>query len=133
MSLTIDKIRRSSPTRDDALELAWKFERIIEPFGYHIGLTGSALYGDCQLNSAYDNAPNIGDIDFIIYTHHDSSICWSKITIEELLNKLDCENVRPAKELTDYETFVYKANYKDEYRDLKIDFIVLECHDGAIL
>jgi predicted nucleotidyltransferase len=116
--MTIDTLKCSTPSREDAVELAKRFERIVEPYGYHIGLTGSVLYG-----------LNPSDIDFIVYIHHDQSICWPKIDIEDLLKLLQLNNLRPAKECEEYETMVFKANYQDNFRDLKIDFLVLELHD----
>jgi len=112
MTIPLDVLRCSTPELADAIKLANKFEKIVSEYGYHIGLTGSILYG---LN------PN--DIDFIIYTHH-ADVCWPKIEVEDMLNLLGLHNVRPAKD--GYDAMVFKANYVNEYQDLKLDFLVLE-------
>ena len=96
-----------------AEQLARDFEKIVSQYGYHIGLTGSVLYGD-----------NPGDIDFIIYTHH-ADVCWPKIDMEDMLNLLGVHDVHPAKG-REYEAMVFKANFVNSYLDVKLDFIVLE-------
>ena len=109
-------LRCSTPTLHEAVELATKFEAVVKKYGYHIGLTGSVLYGNNQQ-----------DIDFIVYTHH-ADVCWPKIELEDMLKLLGCQNVRSASK--DYaDAMVFKANHVNQFHDYKIDFLVLESFD----
>lgn len=47
----------------NAIELCTKFEKILRPMGWHVGLTGSCLYGQIDKESTGK------DIDIIIYPH----------------------------------------------------------------
>lgn len=46
-----------------AIEICTEFERILKPLGWHVGLTGSHLYGDAA------GGGSMKDIDLIIYPH----------------------------------------------------------------
>lgn len=51
----------------NAIELCTQFEKILRPMGWHVGLTGSCLYGQIDKESTGK------DIDIIIYPHVDEN------------------------------------------------------------
>lgn len=102
-----------------AIDTCIKWEKILRPMGYHIGLTGSCLYG-----------PEIkSDIDVIIYPHIEKDGSRQDRDCKFILEKLGIKKVKHTfkaplsneeyNELVDY-------IYIGQYENMKIDAFFLE-------
>lgn len=109
-------------TIDYAIRFCGEAERILRPLGWHIGLTGSLLYGHPDTKTHCKN-----DLDVIIYPHIDDDGTRSWTKPEVLLGELGITDISHIKreecEGYGYVNYIYIGKLAD---GTKLDALFLK-------
>lgn len=99
---------------EKVVEICTQFEQILRPIGFHVGLTGSCLYGGGEGK----------DMDCIIYPHIKEDGSFSKMQPEAVLKTLGMSDIRNTydSEYEFSEDYIYIAKHPE---GMRIDFFFL--------
>lgn len=100
--------------KEQLLALCEHLEPLVRPYGYHVGATGSALYG------MSGHVPE--DLDIILYLHKNDEM---QIQPADLLLKCSMLNIKTLDQYPEFRWENKRVVFTATWNDLKVDFLFL--------